>query len=395
MSAFSLHRLSSLFLKEMVETFRDWKMLSLTLTFAPFFVVLMYAYLGHATPTYQVTVVNGDAGAEVPGLGRVALGQELISAMAEIRSEDGTQVLRIHESDEEGARARVRDRRADLMVVIPPGFSQAIQNFLAGRAFSPATVTTYGDPANPDYMMSAVWADMVAYEFVGLAMDVETPVLIRQESVTGTVSLSDFDLYVPALLILAPMMLMFTAAGALIREKDNGTLIRLRLSSMRVAEWLTAVSATQVIVGLLAIGLTYLTAHGLGYRTQGSITNLLIIGALTSLSVMAFSVGVAAFLRTVFDLVTIGSFPFFVLMFFSGGMFPLPGIPLFSIGSRGIELNEILPTTHGITALERILSFGAGLGEVGFELGALAFLTAVFFLLGTWIFARRHMPAVG
>jgi ABC-2 type transport system permease protein len=395
MSALSLRRLSSLFLKEMIETFRDWKMLSLTLTFAPFFVVLMYAYFGHVTPIYHVAVVNKDAGAEAPGLGRVVLGRELIAAMTEIRSEDGTQILRIHEADEEEARARVRDRRADLMVVIPPDFSQAIQEFLAGRAFTAAAVTTYGDPANPDYMMAAVWSDMVAYEFVGLAMDVETPVLVQQQTVTGAVSLSDFDLYVPGLLVLAPMMLMFTAAGALIREKDSGTLIRLRLSNMRVVEWLTAVSATQVIVGLLAIGLTYFTAYVLGYRTQGSFTNLLVIGALTSLSVMAFSVGVAAFLRTVFDLVTVGCFPFFVLMFFSGGMFPLPGVSLLSLGSRAIELNEVLPTTHGITALERILNFGAGLGEVGFELGALVFLTAVFFLVGTWIFSRRHMPAVG
>ena len=48
--ASSLRRLSSLFRKEMTETFRDWKMLSMTLTFAPFFVVVMYAYLGHSPP---------------------------------------------------------------------------------------------------------------------------------------------------------------------------------------------------------------------------------------------------------------------------------------------------------------------------------------------------------
>jgi ABC-2 type transport system permease protein len=379
----------------MVETFRDWKMLSLTLTFAPFFVFLMYAYLGHATPTYHVALVNQDAGAEVQGMGRVDLGRELARAMTEVRSEDGTRVLRVHECDEEEGRALVRDRRADLMVVIPPDFSHVLQEFLAGNAPSPTSVVTHGDPSNPDYTMAAVWSDVVAYEFVGEAMDVETPVTVRQETVTGTLSLSDFDLYVPALLILAPMMLLFTAAGALIREKDNGTLMRLRLSNMRVAEWLTAVSATQVIVGILAIGLTYLTAYALGYRTQGSLANLLIVGALTSLSVMAFSVGVAAFLRTVFDLVTVGSFPFFVLMFFSGGMFPLPGVPLFTLGSRTVELNQVLPTTHGIAALERVLSYGAGLGDISFELGAVTSLTVAFFLVGTWILVRRHMPAVG
>ncbi|MFC1661993.1 ABC transporter permease, partial [Gemmatimonadota bacterium] len=193
----------------------------------------------------------------------------------------------------------------------------------------------------------------------------------------------------------ALMMLMFTAAGALIREKDKGTIIRLRLSNMRVVEWLAAVSSTQVLVGLLALALTFLTAYSVGYRPSGSLAAVLLVGALTSLSVMAFSVLVAAFLRTVFDLVTVGSFPFFILMFFSGGMFPLPGVPLFHMGDRAIELNEILPTTHGIAALERILSFGVGLGDLGFELAALGFLTVAYFALGTWVFTRRHMPTIG
>lgn len=110
---------------------------------------------------------------------------------------------------------------------------------------------------------------------------------------------------------------------------------------------------------------------------------------------MAFSVLVAAFLRTVFDLVTVGCFPFFILMFFSGGMFPLPGVPLFQLGDRAIQLNEILPTTHAITAMDQILSYGAGIGDIRFELGALGILTVAFYAFGTWIFTRRHMPAVG
>jgi ABC-2 type transport system permease protein len=110
---------------------------------------------------------------------------------------------------------------------------------------------------------------------------------------------------------------------------------------------------------------------------------------------MAFSVLVAAFLRTVFDLVTIGCFPFFILMFFSGGMFPLPGVPLFHIGGRAVELNAVLPTTHAIAALNRVLSYGAGVGDILFDLSALLLATAAYYALGTWIFRRRHMPALG
>ena len=82
-------------------------------------------------------------------------------------------------------------------------------------------------------------------------------------------------------------------------------------------------------------------------------------------------------------------------MFFSGGMFPLPGVPLFQWGERAVELNEILPTTHAITALNRVLSYDAGLGDIQYELWAVVLLTTAFYAIGTWLFTRKHMPGVG
>jgi len=394
----SLSRLASLFRKEMTETFRDWKMLSMTLTFAPFFVLLMYAYLGHTTPVYQVAVVNLDEGAEVAEGGMFHGGQELLLALRAVRSPEGDQLLRLREAGLEEVESLLETRRADVVIIIPREFSQALVRFregASGGSSPPLPIRSRGDSGNPDYIMAALWADMTVIAYVEYASGVQSPLVLQPETVSGATSLNDFELYVPGLLILSLMMLMFTAAGALIREKDKGTIIRLRLSNLTLPEWIISVSATQLIVGILALALTYATAWALGYRAGGSLLILLLVGALTSLSIMAFSVLVAAFLRTVFDLVTVGCFPFFILMFFSGGMFPLPGVPLFHLGDRAIELNEILPTTHAITALNRVMSYGAGVGDILFELGALVLLTAAFYAMGGWIFARRHTPAVG
>jgi ABC-2 type transport system permease protein len=394
----SVPRLLSLFRKEMTETFRDWKMLSMTLTFAPFFVLLMYAYLGHSAPVYQVAVVNLDAGTETAAGDSFHGGQELFLALRAVRSPEGDEVLRVREAISEEAEGLLEDRSADVVVTIPPEFSEALVRFREGvsrGSTPPVPIRSRGDPANPDYIMAAVWADMTTMAYVQYASGMRSPLVLQPEAVSDATSLTDFQLYVPGLLILSLMMLMFTGAGALIREKDKGTLIRMRLSNLTVLEWLTAVSVTQLIAGILALALTYATAWAVGYRANGDILILLLVGALTSISVMAFSVLVAAFLRTVFDLVTIGCFPFFILMFFSGGMFPLPGVPLFHIGERAVELNALLPTTHAITALNRVLSYGAGAGDILFDLGALLVVTIAYYALGTWIFTRRHMPSVG
>ena len=56
-------RLISLFRKTVFENLRDWKILILTLAFGPFFVALMYFYLGETTNSpYRVMVVNRDEG---------------------------------------------------------------------------------------------------------------------------------------------------------------------------------------------------------------------------------------------------------------------------------------------------------------------------------------------
>jgi ABC-2 type transport system permease protein len=115
-----------------------------------------------------------------------------------------------------------------------------------------------------------------------------------------------------------------------------------------------------------------------------------VVGAATTLGVVAIAVFVSAFLKSMFELLTVGVFPFFVLMFFSDCMFPLPKVRVQEIGSHVLYANDILPTTLCVRAFNKILSFGAGLGDVAFEIGAILVLTAAYFAVGTWLFRRRH-----
>ncbi len=378
-------RLGALLRKTMIENFRDWKMLVMTLSFAPFFVVLMYFYFEGATTSYRITVVNRDQG---------AVAQELIKRFEEVESGEGTTVLRVaEEGDLAAAKERIRERSADLVVEIPEGFSNALLHYSEGREGPPLVVRTYGDPANVKYMMAEAFCDYLTYEYAALITGETGPMVLEPVSLGAADAPDEFDLYVPGLLALALMMLMFTAAGTVIKEKDKGTLLRLRISNMSTAEWLAAVSITQVTIGLLAVALTYLTAWSLGYRMSGSLFDVAVVTVLSSMAIVGISMIVAASLRTIFDLVTIGTFPFFILMFFSGGMFPIPDVQLFALGVRTINANHVLPTTHSIAAYDRIMNTGGGLGDVAIELAAIVLLSVVFFVVGTWAFTRRHMVA--
>ena len=387
-------RFVPLFKKAMIENFRDWKIFILTVTFAPFFVVLMYLYYGNSAVTYDIVFVNHDRGTRDSGGIVLNAGDLLIAELEKVRYADGSGILNsARASGLDDARERIKNRSADLAVEIPEDFSQVLLEYKAGENPAPAAVKTFGDPSNPKYVMAAAWSDSLAFQFSSAFTGMEWPIELEMEGISGLKSLNDFELYVPVLLALAIMMLMFTAAATLIKEKDKGTLTRLRISNMTTFEWLSAVSLTQVIIGLLAVGTTYATAAALGYRSTGSVWAVIVVGAVSCLSLVAISVWVAAWLRTIFDLMTIGCFPFFVLIFFSGGMLSLPTLELFVLGSRPVYINDILPTTHSIAALGKILNQGAGLGELGYEIAAIVFLSVLYFAGGIWLFTRRHMRA--
>ena len=387
-------RLYPLFKKAMIENFRDWKILIMGITFAPFFVVLMHFYFGEATETYRVVFVNHDRGATSETGNVFYAGEELISRIETFTDRDGMLVLKVSQEQEMGAaQERLKNKSADLIVEIPANFSQTLLDYKEKERSASAIIKTHGDSANPKYIMAAAWSDSLAYQFAAEWTGLQGPLSFATESLSPSKSLTDFDLYVPGLLGLALMMLLFTAAATLIKEKDKGTIVRLRISNMTATEWLVALSLSQVVIGLLALGLAYLTAIALGYRATGSLMAVAVVGVLSSLAVIAISVLVAAWLRTIFDLMTVGCFPFFILMFFSGGMFPIPTISLFSLGGRSLNVNDILPTTHSITAFGKILNQGAGLGDVVFEMTAIVVLTVFFFVSGIWLFTRRHMRA--
>jgi len=389
-------RIISLFRKTWIENMRDWKILILTLTFAPLFVLLMYFYVGEwAQSPYRIVVINHDVGVSTEDDGDFNAGSDLILDMTSVQDAEGKKIIEVkQELDLVTARKQLMNNAVDLVVEIPERFSEVLLSYSQGNQPAPAVVKTYGDPSKANYIMAAVWSDMITYEYAAATAGLESPLEIQVNTVSGKQTLNEFELYVPALLALALIMLMFTAAASLIKEKDKGTIIRLRLSNMTTFEWLTAVSLTQVIIGMLALALTFATAVALGYRTSGSLVAVSIVGLLSCLSIIAISLIVAAYLRTIFDLLTIGCFPFFILMFFSGGMFPLPPLRLFTIGERAININDVLPTTHAISAMSKILNYGAGLGDVVFELGAITALTIVLFAFGIWLFTRRQMQAV-
>jgi ABC-2 type transport system permease protein len=233
-------RTIAFFRKTLLENLREWKILILTLAFAPCFVYLMKGYFAAATPSYRLLVVQHEASGDESG-GAGAEG--LVAAWRAVRHPDGQPVFVVSRvRDLDAAIALVKRRDAELVVEITAGFSRHLVEYREGKAGVPARLVSHGDEANVRSSMAMAYSDYVAHLWVAQATGASFPLALDVRGVGGGRPLSDFDLCVPALLVLAIIMIMFTAAATLVREIDKGTMTRLRLSPLRTVELLTAVS---------------------------------------------------------------------------------------------------------------------------------------------------------
>ena len=192
-------------------------------------------------------------------------------------------------------------------------------------------------------------------------------------------------------MIFAVIMLIFLASMAVAREVEAGTLRRLQLTPMRSFDFMAGVSAALIVVAIAQILLTFLAAQSLGFQSQGPLWVAILVGVLTSFSIIGAGMVVASLSKSVSQAFVIANFPLTLFMFFSNAIFPIQKVPLFTLGGRLISLWDFLPPTHAVVALNKVLNLGVGLEDVVYELSALIILSVLYFALGVWLFNRVHM----
>ena len=189
-------RLLSLFKKALIENFRDWKIIIMGLTFAPFFVVIMFFYFGETVKKYDIIIVNHDRGHVIDSRTFLAL-QSLLSDLKDIKNPDGSEVMRIEmAADIEEARKRLRAKDADLVVEIPENFSETLQAYRAGEHPVPAKIKTLGISTSMESIMAAAWSDAIIYQYALAFTGQKIPLEIQAEGFEQIKTSSDFDLYV-------------------------------------------------------------------------------------------------------------------------------------------------------------------------------------------------------
>ncbi len=381
--------------KSFLEQKRNFWVFILIVTMAPFFVFVYYLINETTKPEYNIMICNNDKGVVVNGV-KIYYGKKFLnSAKGYISKESEIPFsLKTVKSRSIGI-LDIKNKKTDVLVIFPEKFSENIQTILSGKKREKINVEFVGDKTNFRYLIAAVWGNAIFENYIYSILEIDKIFNLTETGAGTSDKIREFDVFIPGILILSLIMLMFSASIAFITEVENKTITRLKLSQMTTFEFLIGVSFIQIIIGIISILLTLASALMLGYKIDlYSFIILLFIAVLTSISIIAFSMIIAAATRSANEVLVIGNFPLFLFMFFTGAAFPLKGELLFSVAGYGITLQGLMSPTHAINALNKILIMKMGILDIIPEISVIIFLTIVYFFAGAWFFKQRHMKVV-
>jgi len=384
-------KILSIIRKSIKEHLRSVWILLLTVLMAPFFVMLYYM-INEATQThYDIIVVNQDRGVHFEG-GAFNHGAFLIDLFKGTDMDSLDLPIQLEEMEDRTlAEHRLKNKKSDALIIIPEDFSERIVALASGPSVKGVGVEFVGDLTNIYYMVCAIWSYEIIAEYVSELSGAARPVILKETPLGISAQVTDFDMWIPGILMLSIIMLMFTASIAIVTEIENGTIIRLKLSGISSLQLLSGIGLVQVLIGIIAIFLTLQVAMWFGFDYVGVLGPFILIAILTTVSIIGFSLILASVTKSANEILVVGNFPLFLFMFFSGAAFPMHAKELFTISGYGISWQSLLSPSHAVQALNKLWIMNLEFNDVVPEILALIVMSLVYFGIGIWLFQKRHL----
>lgn len=392
--------------KTLIEYLREPLTLGLVFAFPIIMLGFYYFAFGETdqglAQLLKVLVINQDAGGTTPEGQRWEAGAELIGWIRAAEWE-GAPLFEVTEVTDQGiAEISLRERKAALLLVIPPDFSQGLMDITGETGHvSPFELSLIGYPNSDNFVFTRSileeflrWFARYAREGEGVLLQWDAPQAVTYELLPGTGTTSDFDIGVPGLIVFGLSLLTITTAQTMVNENVNGTLRRLRLTRVRARDLLLGVTLAQMVVALVLVPVTFGAAVAMGFEAHGSLLLATGLGLLVTLAWAGLGLVTACFARNDGEAANLGGVIAVLMALISGAMYPMPDVPLAKIAGHTIQIYDFLPPAHATAAMRRVLISGDGIGAIGYELGGLAVLSALILALGIILYQRLQMKRV-
>lgn len=373
-----------IFLKSLKEQFRDILNLAMVLTITPVFIILFFLISSGGAVHYNISIVT-DPTMSAEHRKEIEL---IIQEMSRVGAETSDAEFSFYTGDSyETAELKIEENKISMALVFPEQFFEALKS---PAAYPLKELIFLGNPANAVYIRAASVSWMVMDSYISETSGIKQPVVIKEEAIGEGLHKSEFDNYIPGLLVISIILLVFSTAIFVAREKEYMLFTRYRLTPSSPGSYIFGNSFSFLVISVLSILLSVLCALCFGFSVSiGSLILILLVLLITSFSIIGIGFLTGIICKTSTQAYLLASFPFMLLMFFSGSIYPMQGIELFEIGGRMVHLFDFLPTVHAVNAMNKILLFNKNLSDIAYELIVLITQSMVYFFLGYIVLKKK------
>ena len=285
--------------------------------------------------------------------------------------------------------------RGDLraVVVIPAGFGGSCQSFRDNptnqTAWTPSEIGLYIDrgslvatQAIPPIVVQALAATLRGAQYAPPSL----PITVGSPSLVASSEQTMFDFFVPGLFAYGAIFLTMSVAQSFTYDREEGLLRRMNTTPLTPGEFMTAQVLTNMVLGVLQVGIIFGAAFAIGYRPNTGVAGL----AVAFLAVSVFSLACVGFgLITASIAKSTGAATGLSFLFIMPQML-LGTFAALMASSLTASAGRFVPAHYVTDALTNLFLRGAPVTSpaVLLDLGILSVVSAVTLLVGVALFRR-------
>ena len=186
-------------------------------------------------------------------------------------------------------------------------------------------------------------------------------------------------LLTPGIVLFGFVMVMFSSAMILSRDRETSLLARLLTTPLRSGDFVSGYSLPYLLVAIVQATVLLAVGAILGLDSKGSVVLVALVLALMAVFYVALGMILGAVLTVA---QTSGAYAVVLLLTIFGGAW----FDLEAIGGVFLTIGDVLPFKHALDATRAVMAEGAGLGDIatdlywigGYTIGAAALAVVMF-----------------
>ncbi len=189
-------------------------------------------------------------------------------------------------------------------------------------------------------------------------------------------------LLTPGIVLFGFVMVMFSSAMILARDRETSLLARLLTTPLRSSDFVSGYSLPYLLVAVVQAAVLLAVGAMLGLDSAGSVVLVVLVVVLMAVFYVALGMVFGALLSVA---QTSGAYALvLILTIFGGAWFDLE-----EIGGVFLTIGDVLPFKHALDASRAVMADGAGLGDIATDLYWIGAYTIGAVALAVVTFQRR------